>query len=72
MNIKELTYPNLKSALNRMPSNQQREIETFATDLRESIRMKNGDSVMLGRQGALELIAKLGIFMNENDWDGKE
>ena len=79
--MSNLTFADIETVLNNMTNEERLYVETQGIDLRESIRIKIRDDpelsekdwpaeTALGRQGSLELIAKLGMFMNEHDWDG--
>ena len=74
----ELTFEDIEAVLDKMSTEERETIETLAVDMRESIRQRSRDAgrgettvmAMMGRQGSLTLIAKLGMFMNKHDWNG--
>ncbi len=66
--IQGLDKEDLNNALKSLGKNDYETIQALSLELDESIKIKRAHKkkVMFGYWSALELLAKLGIFMNEN------
>ena len=75
-NIKEMDIEVIENALVSMAEDDRERIEMIAFNLmntmKERIKLTRVDGkAMFGRKQAMEILAKLGVFMVRNDWDGK-
>jgi len=68
LNLQRLTKANIDSAYDALSRGDQIVIDRLSTDLEAAIKVrgKEGMLVFFGRGGALELLAKLGVWINRN------
>ena len=73
--IKDLDFDTIEKILESMDEEERAKIETLAKNLNVVMREKLSagkvdGKAMFGRKSSLELLAKLGIFMVKNNWNG--
>lgn len=66
----EFDNDDIENAYKALPDDQRAEIDRMAQQIENKIKARirsNGQPIAFGRKQALELLAKLGIWMNAND-----